>query len=348
MSSSRVIEQVSSIPANYSRLIARELELQERELSSLLFATTLTSAQLMSEDTLLTPAQQVQIVMNGLRISKDESIGLRLGKKLTPPTHGALGFLANSSPTLLTAVRSFQEFIPTRMSFIEMSVEESDDWIKCYFDLKLEADNAVFRTILDAASMSLLACIEFVLGRELFDGHLQFSLAAPHYIERYAEFIPCPVEFSCARNCLKIPRALKDIENVSSNHENYVIALQQCQQMLSQLPDDTFSTTYQVKKLILSYPPGRLSEEAVSELMFITKRTLARRLIKEGTGFRQIKEKIMAEQSVNYLRDTELSVESIAGLLNYHDSANFRRAFKRWYHCPPNEYREQLKSTSIE
>jgi AraC-like DNA-binding protein len=34
--------------------------------------------------------------------------------------------------------------------------------------------------------------------------------------------------------------------------------------------------------------------------------------------------------------------------LNYHDSANFRRAFKRWYHCPPNEYREQLKSTSIE
>jgi AraC-like DNA-binding protein len=194
--------------------------------------------------------------------------------------------------------------------------------------------------------MALLACIEFVLGRKLSDGHLQFSLAAPSYKARYADFIPCPVDFSCARNCLKIPRALKYIENVSSNHENYVFALQQCQQMLSQLPDDTFSTTNKVKKFILSYPPGRLSEEAVAGLMFITKRTLARRLLREGTGFRQIKEKIMVEQAVDYLRDTDLSVEAIAGLLNYHDSANFRRAFKRWFKCPPSNYRMQFKAPS--
>jgi AraC-like DNA-binding protein len=346
MSGSLNTLQGASIPANYSRLIARELALQERELTNLLFATTLNTAQLMSEDTLLTPAQQVQIVLNGVRISGDESLGLRLGKRLTPPTHGALGFLANSSPTLVTAVRSFQEFIPTRMSFIEMSLEESGEWINCYFDLKLDADSTVVRTILDATSMALLACIEFVLGRKLSDGHLQFSLAAPSYKARYADFIPCPVDFSCARNCLKIPRALKYIENVSSNHENYVFALQQCQQMLSQLPDDPFSTTNKVKKLILSYPPGRLSEEAVAGLMFITKRTLARRLFREGTGFRQIKEKIMVEQAVDYLRDTDLSVEAIAGLLNYHDSANFRRAFKRWFKCPPSNYRMQFKAPS--
>lgn len=344
MSNSPAIDQVPSIPANYSRLIARELELQERELSGLLFATTLTPAQLMSEDTLLTPAQQIQIALNGLRLSNDQLLGLRLGKRLTPPTHGALGFLANSSPTLWTAVCSFQEFIPTRMSFIEMSLEESDDWLECYFDFKFEADIIVVISIFNAFAMALLAAIEFVLGRELYDGHLQLSFAAPSYKDRYADFMSCAVEFSCARNCLKIPRALKNIENISSNHENYLIALQQCQQMLSQLPGDAFSTTYRVKKLILSYPPGRLSENAVAGLMFITKRTLARRLERENTGFRQIKEKILAEQAVNYLRDTELSVEAIAGLLNYHDSANFRRAFKRWHRCPPSEYRSQLKS----
>jgi AraC-like DNA-binding protein len=37
-----------------------------------------------------------------------------------------------------------------------------------------------------------------------------------------------------------------------------------------------------------------------------------------------------------------MSVEAIAALLNYHDSANFRRAFKRWFQVSPDQYRQRL------
>ena len=40
----------------------------------------------------------------------------RLGKCLTPTTHGAMGFLVNSSPNLLMALKAFQAFMPTRIS----------------------------------------------------------------------------------------------------------------------------------------------------------------------------------------------------------------------------------------
>ena len=76
--------------------------------------------------------------------------------------------------------------------------------------------------------------------------------------------------------------------------------------------------------------------------LFISKRTLARRLRAEGTGFRQIRDEIISQQATGYLRDSHMSVEAIAALLNYHDSANFRRAFKRWFQVSPDQYRQRF------
>ena len=78
--------------------------------------------------------------------------------------------------------------------------------------------------------------------------------------------------------------------------------------------------------------------------MFISQRTLARRLTKEGTCFRKIRDESLSQQAVDYLRDGNMSVDAVAALLNYHDSANFRRAFKRWFQKTPDQYRQQLNS----
>ncbi len=78
--------------------------------------------------------------------------------------------------------------------------------------------------------------------------------------------------------------------------------------------------------------------------MFISKRTLARRLQSEGTAFRKIRDAILSQQAAAYLSDSNISVEAIAALLNYHDSANFRRAFKRWFKLSPDQYRQHLRA----
>jgi AraC-like DNA-binding protein len=340
--SANITSDLPSIPANYSRLVARELDLQERDLNELLVGTALSVDQIMHEDTLLTATQQVRILSNGIGLANDHAFGLRLGKRLTPSTHGALGFLANSSPDLVTAVKSFQDFLPTRMSFIRVDLSRSAQWLECRWYIEVDAAPEIIRSFTDAVSMALIDLVEFILGRSLVDGQIYFAFDEPDYSDRYADYIPCPVVFSAQESMLRIPVELMCAANASANHVNYAAALKQCQLMLSQLPNDPQATKYRVQKLILSYPPGRLSEDYVAASMFITKRTLARRLSKEGCGFRQIKEAILAEQAAGYLRDTNFSVESIAGLLNYHDSANFRRAFKRWFNCTPSAFRHQL------
>ena len=338
----RIIDlNLACIPSNYSRLIARELGLQARDVSGLLTGTQLSVDQFLQEDTLLTPKQQLQILQNSMRIANDEAFGLRLGQRMTSPTHGAMGFLINSSPDLLTAIRAFQAFLPTRMNLARLELVTTGDWLEltCQFDMELSEE--LLRVLSEIFAVIFFDCAEFIVGRPLDEVISYFACQAPAYSDRYADHIPGRIEFGAQSLSLKIPLELCKAPNASANHENYTMALQQCEAMLAQLHPDEKTCKYQVQKMMLSHPPGVLSEDEAAAALFICKRTLARRLKAEGTSFRQLRDDILSQQAIGYLRDSSMSVEAMAELLNYHDSANFRRAFKRWFGVTPDQYRRQ-------
>ena len=339
-----VVASSARIPSNYSRLVARELGLQVRELPALLALTRLTTEDFLNENTLLTYQQQVQILQNGLRLANDEEFGLRLGQRLTPATHGAMGFLANSSPNLLLALSAFQTFLPTRVNFARLELITTDQWLECHGHIDIEVSADIRRLLSEAFATVFLECGEFIVGRPLTEAVIRFDYPAPDYMHSYAEYLPGNFEFSAAALMAKIPMQLCKIPNASANHENYLMALQQCETMLAELHSSEHSTTLHIQKMMLSHPTGVISEEEAAAALFISKRTLARRLKLEGSGFRQIRDEILSQQAAGYLRDSRLSVDAIAALLNYHDSANFRRAFKRWFQLSPDQYRQQLKA----
>lgn len=333
---------LACIPSNYSRLIARELGLQVRDLAGLLVDTSLTTEAFLEEDTQLTPRQQIQILHNTLALSDDEILGLRLGKRLTSPTHGAMGFLVNSSPNLLMAIKAFQTFLPTRMSLARLELQTHQDYLALEgtFDAHIQGD--VLRLLSEILAVIFMDCAEFIIGRPLEEMEIHFSHDRPPYHERYADFMAGRIEFSSPVICARIPMAVCEIPNASANQENYLMALQQCEAMLAQLHASKNSCKYQIQKLMLSGPNGALNEDEAAAALFISKRTMARRLKKEGTSFRQVRDEILSRQAIGYLRDSNMSVDAIAALLNYHDSSNFRRAFKRWFKLTPDQFRKQL------
>lgn len=330
---------IASIPSNYSRLIARELGLQAQDVSDLLAMTGLSVDQFLREDTLLTPQQQLQILQNSLGIANDAAFGFRIGRRLTSPTHGAMGFLVNSSPDLHTALRAFQEFLPTRMSLARLELETRGDWLEvtCGFD-RVHGEE-LHRVLSEIAVTIFFESAEFIVGRPVEEAVSCFVHQRPVYGDRYADHIPGAVEFGAEAFRLRIPLAVCRIPNASANDENYRMALQQCQAMLAQLHPDQKTCTYQVKRMLLSRPPGTLSEEEAAAMLFVCKRTLARKLKREGSSFRQLRNEILSQQAIGYLRDGTMSIEAMAEMLNYHDSANFRRAFKKWFNVTPDEYR---------
>lgn len=337
---------IANIPSNYARIIGRELALNIRDIPQLLQFTQLTTQQVMQDETLLTAQQLVQILQNSVSLSEHSDFGLRLGKRLTPTTHGAMGFLVHSSPNLWMALKAFKAFIPIRISFARLSLDYTEYLVtmSLHFDLELSQD--VLRLLSETCAVIFYECAEFIIGRKMQEATIYSSHEKPDYSHTYAEYLSGSYAFSANEIKIEFPLGLCHIPNASANQDSYMLAMHQCESMLQQLKPIKQSYTYPIQKLMLSNSLHELNEQQIAAALFMSKRTLARKLALDGTSFREIRDSILSTQASNYLLDSDLSVDAIATLLNYHDSANFRRAFRRWFHMSPSQYRDKNKKSS--
>lgn len=335
--------ETANIPSTYARMIGRELGLNIRELPQLLQFTQLNTEQLLQDETLLTARQLVQILQNSVALSEHSDFGLRLGKRLTPTTHGAMGFLVNSSPNLLMALKAFKEFIPTRISFARLSLEYTQDSVNIALHFDIQLSEQVHRILAETCAVILYECAEFIVGRAIDEAKIFFAHSEPDYSQNYADYLSGSYFFSSDEIKVEFPLSLCNIPNASANQDSYMLAMRQCESMLQQLKAAPQSYIYDIQKMMLSSSLHELNEEQIAAALFMSKRTLARKLAQDGTSFREIRDSILSRQASSYLLESDLSVDAIATLLNYHDSANFRRAFKRWFDLPPSEYRFQNK-----
>ncbi|GAA3386801.1 helix-turn-helix domain-containing protein [Streptomyces roseoviridis] len=82
--------------------------------------------------------------------------------------------------------------------------------------------------------------------------------------------------------------------------------------------------------------------EAVARRMSVSARTLQRRLVEHGTTWSSEVDKVRRDRVTRLLRDTELSVEAIAGRTGYADARALRRAVQRWHGTTPASLRHTV------
>lgn len=96
-----------------------------------------------------------------------------------------------------------------------------------------------------------------------------------------------------------------------------------------------------VQHLISSFlPNGRVTVEQVADYMMLSRRTLQRHLADEGTSFAQLLENTRKTMATRYLRESEVSLTQLSGMLGYGDLVAFSRAFHRWYGKSPRQWRK--------
>ncbi|CAA0119124.1 HTH-type transcriptional regulator VirS [Halioglobus japonicus] len=328
------------VPCSYTRIVARELGLQERELDTLLRGTGLTRGLLLSAaDAYISTAQQMRVLENAQFVSTAPDIGLQLGRRLQPSSHGPMGYLVLSSPDVMTALTSFAEFLPVRLPFSSVHVTVDDNWLNCSLELKIDAKPEVHRLLNECFAMMIQAVVESVTGSEMHDAVIELAYPIPDYHHLYANYLHSPVDFSQENSVFRIPARMANIPNASGNSEAYAVAQSLCQKLLETIPATERSTAYKIRKLLLSAPMGSLTATDVARAMFVTKRTLQRRLDREGTSYREITEELRCELAIAHLREPDQTIEAVAALLGYCDTAAFRKAFRRWRGQSPGEFR---------
>ena len=107
--------------------------------------------------------------------------------------------------------------------------------------------------------------------------------------------------------------------------------------------DTSLVNAFKIERLLESFKVGYIpSLNEISEVLNVSRRTVERKLHEEGTHFLEIKTRFLKRRSYELLENPNLSIKEIAEQLDYSNSQNFSRKFKRMNGLSPNEYRAEF------
>lgn len=113
----------------------------------------------------------------------------------------------------------------------------------------------------------------------------------------------------------------------------------------SSLPDHTGQFLRKVESAVSMTLSNKASLESVASLLYMSSRTLQRRLEELGMQFRDVATVIKQRQAIELLRDSQLTIAQIAERVGYSESSSFTRAFKRLIGLSPSDF-QSLSSTA--
>lgn len=271
--------------------------------------------------------------------SNTPSLGLDFADRIQLTSHGSLGFAVSHGVDLKECLSLIMRYYQTRLQAIKLTAEQQGDDL--ILSLQEACDWEPIRVLLyEVILYSLVNVIEFVIGKEVALCDIQFPYDAPTWANKYAEQLPCTYSFGHEYASITIPAKLLKIKSITSNRQTVSLAASQCDAELARLKN-VDSLSAKIIDLIKQDDNFALTAEEIAKHLNLSKSTLSRRLKSENTGFSEIITELKKQHAKTLLLSTNDSIESIALSLNYEDTSNFNRSFKRWYDCSPSEYRSQ-------
>ncbi|MGW4245967.1 AraC family transcriptional regulator [Nocardia sp. NPDC004722] len=286
----------------------------------------------------VTARQEVTVVRNLLaRFGDEPGLGVEAGSRYHISLYGPWGLALLASRTLRDAVDIALRYVELAFVFGQLSFEEvAGEVFLRYDDSEVPEDVRAFLT-----ERVMTGCQ--MIGRELFSvgvpvRRLSFRHSGPTDTARYRAVFEIEPTFDAARNELVFDAAYLDVPLPQANEWARSTCEQMCRDLLARRHARS-GVAGAVRDLLVRNPGEIPDQAAVAAELFVSPRTLSRRLNEEGTSFRALLDEVRQALSEELLDHTPMTTEQVAARLGYAEAASFIRAFRRWKGCPPQEYR---------
>lgn len=174
---------------------------------------------------------------------------------------------------------------------------------------------------------------------------VRFAHPRPARTDVHERMFGCEVEFGAEFNEIVFRRQVLDYPtggnlSIFQGLMRYAIRVR-----TQQPPISGKAVSYAVRLAIASLAGvQRSSVEFVADSIGFRVREIRRLLAQEGTSFTQILDEVRAEQSVRLLKDSDVSITSIAAMLDYSGVVPFATAVRRWTGRAPRLVRRECGS----
>lgn len=155
--------------------------------------------------------------------------------------------------------------------------------------------------------------------------------------ELYRHHFGAEVTFDCDHAALRVPRHLLTVPVVGGNELLRDIAVDFLE---SHFGHDDVPVTDLVSAILEGQPGSDRPDLAkVARLLSLHPRSLQRRLVAEGTSFKDLVDRARRDQAHKLVTTTDLSFAQVAAQLGMGEQSSLTRAVKRWFGTSPSELR---------
>jgi len=327
------------MPAIYLHTLAELLHTIGVDEQDLLLRVGLDPTRLNCPELRVSQAQASEFVTRAIIESGEPGLGILLAREMKLPLHGTLGTAVMSSRTLRDALDLVTRYLTLRAPHLKVARQRLEG--KARYTMSCDVDMGPLQGfILDA---TLFGCV--FMGTQLTGAPVEGTRILrrgpePHYFHRFRQIIPVPVDYEAREDALIIPESRLALPIRFTNDQLAAASRAQCEEALQRLTEDACFASRVRRVIETSHPfPPKLAR--VAGTLFVSERTLKRRLQEEDASFQNLVDEVRLERAGELLTGTGMNLSQIADALGYADAANFTRAFKRWTGISPSQYRSE-------
>ncbi|MBL3556313.1 MULTISPECIES: AraC family transcriptional regulator [Marinobacter] len=333
------------MPAIYLHLLAELLRTIGVDEKALLKRVGLDPVRLKSTDLRVSQSQASEFVTRAIIESGEPGLGIMLARELRLPLHGALGTAVMSSRTLEEALELMTRYLTLRAPHLQVSRRQRED--QAVFSISCDIDLGPLQGfIMDAMLFGCASMGAQLTGAPVAGSAIHRRGPEPAYFYRFRQQIPVPVVYGAAEDAIVIPHQQLALPIRFTDDQLAASSKAQCEEALRLLTEDA-GFACRVRRVIETSHPFPPKLARVAATLFVSERTLKRRLQAEEASFQNLVDQVRLERAGELLEKTSMNLSQIADALGYADAANFTRAFKRWTGQSPSQYRHRESSPQV-
>ena len=266
---------------------------------------------------------------------KDELWGIKAGSFLALKLLGLIYRISLHTTTIEEAFHYLNSYISSTLPLVKAQTMVTKN--QAAITVSIENDKEVINRVILENTLTVIAKEIRLMSHD----EVTIRLGTPHYNRSYPEGWRKDAAYTLSFKPGILKATLRQ-----RNHLQLDVLIPKYVKLIEELsPDKSFSNKVKVTMLSMSDP--QLPDiQTISHALYLTPRTLQRRLGEENITFRKLLEDLKKEISLYMLKHNFYSVSAIAHVLGYAEAAAFNHAFKKWFGYSPDRSPARLKNTN--
>ncbi len=281
----------------------------------------------------ISPQQFLQLIDNAERLLGASDTSFLFGQRLLPGHYGAASNALRYAVSLQQALTLLveQRALLSPLLAPRLLIDEHHAYI---YWLDSGGCGEQRRFLVEASMTAVYASSRWLAGEKL-PWQCSFSHAQPRYIEQYWVNLGELVQFDRQVDMMRIPRHYLHQPWPMTSATVGQVAQQQSLRQLHELGFDAglLDRLYDYLHAHIREP---LNLERVAQAFAMSPATFKRKLHKHGTHFQEQIDLVRKHVALYLYQVRGYSNEDVAAYLQFRDTTNFRRSFKRWTGFSPS------------